>query len=578
MNSNDSYSPQRFESFRLPSDKVWKDTSAQEYFCSYLDENPLSGDAGSIQLPLVRHMNAPYHDGIAIGASGPNYPPGGKEQFSGRKRTWPGALFLFLMVLASVSSIAYFGIQTFRRAQVQHDLTMGTSGSIMKAKKITPTKVCGMPNYVAANGKISIVYGSQKREIIIQGVNWSGMENKEGVPHGLAYKQSNIDDIAKKLIEMNVNAVRLPINAEMILSRASPNIKSFVNVFNSPELNVASYMDMIKKVIQALGKKQIAVLIDVHKVNPEYKGSTSEALWYSNETSISKMIQMYQTLATELCNSLHYNVMGVDVKNEPIGGCWPKSDSDASCPQKNNWPRAVERIGNAILGKCPNWMIFAEGLFAKTVPFSANNQNSTYSDWYGISLQNATVNPIKLAIENKLVYAPHFYSPSLYPTSYFFAKQRTAPDGSIEIVEYEKTPAGDALLYNAIKTVMDTAFGSILKEKKIPVLFGEFGGIYGANETLPGKTSTRSLDYVMQYAKEFGMVGGFLWALNPDGEYTFNEAYTPKKVIRYGVYEGSDWSDVHEDLVKALQNLRGSGPVPCYASANQKLNRTTVKI
>ncbi|CCI49533.1 unnamed protein product, partial [Albugo candida] len=562
----------------LPSDKVWKDTSAQECFGSYLDDNPLSGNSNQRRGPIALNASGTYHNDITVGALGVSHASGRKEQFSGRRQTWPGALFLILMILSAAGAITYFGIQTFLRARDQHDLSARMTGSMFKAKKITPTKVCAMPNYVTSNGKIYITYGTEEREFIVQGVNWSGMENIEGVPHGLAYKQSNIDDIAEKLAKHKINAVRLPINAEMVISNSAPNLKSFVNMFQSPELNVPTYMEMIQKVIQSLAKKQIAVLIDIHKVNPDYKGVTSEPLWYSTETPMAAMMKMYETLATELCNSLHFNVMGVDIKNEPIGGCWPKSDADVTCPEKKNWPRAVERIGNAILKKCPNWMIFAEGLFAKKVPFKANNKNVTYSDWYGISLQNESANPIELSMSNKLVYAPHFYSPSLYPTSYFFAEQKTNPDGSIDVVEYENTPAGDAALQNAIKTVLNTAFGGILKEKKVPVLFGEFGGIYGLKETLPGKTSTRSLDYVMQYAKQFGMVGGFFWAVNPDGVYTFNAAYTPKNVIRYGAYKDSDWKDVHEDLMKALQNLRGSGPVPCFTSSNKKSNLTRVAI
>lgn len=209
MHSDDLSSPRRLESFRLPSDKVWKDTSAQECFGSYLDDNPLSGNSNQRRGPIALNASGTYHNDITVGALGVSHASGRKEQFSGRRQTWPGALFLILMILSAAGAITYFGIQTFLRARDQHDLSARMTGSMFKAKKITPTKgmsrkfhectfpnsceiVCAMPNYVTSNGKIYITYGTEEREFIVQGVNWSGMENIEGVPHGLAYKQSNI--------------------------------------------------------------------------------------------------------------------------------------------------------------------------------------------------------------------------------------------------------------------------------------------------------------------------------------------------------------------------------------------------
>lgn len=376
------------------------------------------------------------------------------------------------------------------------------------------------------------------------------------------------DEIAEKLNKMEINAVRLPLNAKMIIENSAPDTTKFVSRL-ATDLNVGTYMDMIKKIVQGLAKQQIAVMLDIHKIDPEYTLDTSEPLWYSDAYPLSTMIKMYQTLATELCNDLQYNIIGIDLKNEPVGGCWPASDSDAYCPSAKNWPRAVEKIGAAILKICPNWLIVVEGLYAQNQVKEINGVNMTYSDWYGASLQNATLNPIKLSPNNKIVFAPHFYSPSVYPAAYFFAKQSTAADGTVTVEEYPNTAAGNASLKAALTKVLDESFGNAMAKLGIPTFYGEFGGIYGSAELLAGKTSTRVIDLLIAYASEKGMSGGFSWALNPDGEYDFNDVYVAKgsgkSNWKFGLYADKKWDTYNEDYAKGLQQLKGNGIIPCLS-------------
>lgn len=366
---------------------------------------------------------------------------------------------------------------------------------------------------------------------------------------------------------MKINAVRLPLNAKMIIENSAPDTTKFVSR-RATELNVATYIDMIKKIVQGLAKKQIAVMLDIHKIDPLFKDDTSEHLWYTTEYPLPTMIKMYQTLATELCNNLHYNIIGVDLKNEPVGGCWPAKDTDAYCPPAENWPRAVEKIGGEILKICPNWLIVVEGLYAQNQVREVNGKNMTYSDWYGASLQNATLNPIKLSPANKVVFAPHFYSPSVYPAAYFFAEQ-SATDSSVSVTEYPDTPAGNALLKSALYKVLDEAFGNVMTKSGVPTFYGEFGGIYGSAELLAGKTSTRVIDLLIAYAEEKGMSGGFSWALNPDGEYDFNDVYVKKGSGKtnwnFGLYADKKWSTYNEDYAKGLRQLKGNGEIPCFS-------------
>ncbi|TMW64546.1 hypothetical protein Poli38472_011426 [Pythium oligandrum] len=560
--------------------RIWRDTSEEQTYGNYLD-NAQGNTPHDMQLrptfagARMTGAGPGAHPDIAVGLLEDDGSDGGaaavaaKKSYSGRKRVWPGALFLLVVCLAGTFAVTYFGVQQYNAAQKQQAISEEFT-SLQKPKKALPLKVCRVPNYVTDKGKLYAIGGSkdEKHEVHFTGINWSGMENKEGVPHGLAAQQTNLDAIAQGLNDMEINAVRLPLNAKMVLDDSAPDVNSFVSRTSADLFAVTTYVDMIKKIVQGLARKQVAVLLDLHKIDPEYAESTSEELWYTDEYPEATIIEMFEKLAKELCNEKHYNIIGVDIKNEPAKGCWPAKDSDSYCPKNRNWPRAVERIGDAILKVCPNWLIVVEGLAASNIVKKINGKEVTYSDWLGASLQNATANPIKLSIENKIVFAPHFYSPSVYPSSYFFAEQKALPSGEVSVTEYPMTAEGNKSLETAVTTVLDEAFGEILDKGTAPVFYGEFGGIYGSKELLADKTSTRVIDIVIKYAEKKGMIGGFSWALNPDGNYDFNDVYVgysdKLEPWKFGLYEDEKWDGYNEDYAAGLRQLKGNGIIPCF--------------
>ncbi|CEG36913.1 cell 5a endo--betaglucanase [Plasmopara halstedii] len=564
---------------QLAHSNVWRDTSEEESYGSYL--GPTAHGVGNNDIPMMRptmttRPSASVHQDIAVGqldelsATG----VGTKKTYTGRKVVWPGALFLLLVTAVALSLIAYFGVQEYNSAQTQQSLTLAAT-EVDRERKVMSVKSCLQPDYASVNGKIYAVDTNtgDRKQIVFTGINWSGMENAEGVPHGLATKQSYLDDIAANLSDNGFNAVRLPLNAQMIIDNSPPNTRLFVNSLDT-DLNVVSYIDMIKKVVQALGKQQIGVLLDIHKINPNFTDDTSEHLWYTDEYPIETIYQMFETLASELCGDLQYNIFGIDLKNEPVGGCWPESDTDEYCDPDVNWPRAVEAIGDRILSICPNWLIVAEGNYAVNTVAEINGVNVTYNDWYGASLQNVTANPVMLMTQGKLAFAPHFYSPSVYPSAYFFKKQSSS-GATVSVTEYPNTTEGNALLKDAVVSVLDNAFGNAVTEAGVPTFYGEFGGIYGSAELLADLTSTRVIEIIIEYANEKNMTGGFAWALNPDGHYAFNDEYKPDDPWQYGLYANDAWDSYHRDFSIGLQNLRGTGAFPCFAKYTRVTESTS---
>ena len=56
-------------------------------------------------------------------------------------------------------------------------------------------------------------------------------------------------------------------------------------------------------------------------------------------------------LANTLCP--HWNAFAADLVNEPRKGSWGRGSS-------NDWNKAAERIGDAVLDACPRLLIFVQ--------------------------------------------------------------------------------------------------------------------------------------------------------------------------------------------------------------------------
>ncbi|KAF0718845.1 Aste57867_1443 [Aphanomyces stellatus] len=584
--------------------EVWQDTSAERGYNTYLvgqNSNVLDSSDGQANVrPTFAERPTFAMADRATMAARPDIRIGKVEdgekvkKYSGRKTVWPGWLLLFLIFAGSIFGIVWFSIKLYNSAQKQQQ----KSELILNRtpRPITPAKICEQPNFVNVNGTIYAKYasGAPSQKIVITGINWSGMENPEGVPHGLAFGQAALDDIVERMAKQGMTAVRLPLNVKMLNANSAPDVKDFVDPVVNPQLVVTDYMSMIKVVVQGLAKQGVSVLLDMHKLDPVIEGKT-EGLWYNVSSGFptTALETAIATLGKELCNSNYYNVLGVDLKNEPFSGCWPGSDKDASCPDAMNWPKAAGRLADIMLAACPNWMAFVEGVASGTLTRTgykstgpdAPSDNTTfyYQEWWGAALSNLTKYPVQVspANKNKLVYVPHFYSPSVYPAPYYFASFKSI-DGGATTTEWPNTPEGNAALKLNVYRALDLAFGNAVNGIQSPVMYGEFGGIYGDKDKFPLKTSSRVIDLFIQYAQDKGMSGGFMWSLNPDSEYQYNGDTTKAGKFNYGLYAINDikpWSGYNQDYSEALLKFKGTGTIACVkidapGSANATVDDT----
>ena len=120
-------------------------------------------------------------------------------------------------------------------------------------------------------------------------------------------------------------------------------------------------------------------------------------------------------------------IIAYDLKNEPHGKAneTPRAKWDSST-DADNWKYIAEKAAFAVLDKNPNVLIMVEGIeiYPKNIStngnFSSTDMEDYYCNWWGGNLRGVRDNPINLGkYQNKLVYSPHDYGPTVYKQPWF---------------------------------------------------------------------------------------------------------------------------------------------------------------
>lgn len=341
------------------------------------------------------------------------------------------------------------------------------------------------------------------------------------------------------------NAVRLPLMVAWILENKVPN-GDLMNKQENRAISVKNYMSLLKSIIKVLQFRNIGVLLSMHTLEYNDNGF----LWYNDNITEKKFLLAIDTLTSNLCSGEYWNVMGVDLKNEPYKGTW--GDDSAT-----DFRAGAQRIANRMLTGCSSWMGFVEGVNAQHT-VTIGGEAFDYYDWYGGGLQGAKKAGVEFAVANKVVYAPHYYTPAVYPQRYFFA----AGTFSGALKGYKEL--GDDDLRVRVKGTMDDMFGFLASETGPALLLGEFGGLY-AKDAHPLKTTKRCTDFTIELIKKPGWSGGFMWSLNPESAYQYNPA-DKAGTFTEGLLQ-DDWLQANDAFVEAmagLDDLPNLKPFPCF--------------
>nr|ABJ97449.1 cell 5A endo-1,4-betaglucanase [Phytophthora sojae]ABJ97450.1 cell 5A endo-1,4-betaglucanase [Phytophthora sojae] len=326
------------------------------------------------------------------------------KNYKGRIRTWRGLLLFCAIVggaaaLITLSSMSESDSASTRQVRFENkveekrrindgltddEVIISDDGQVGNPKSY-PDMGCELPDYQSKNGQIfAVSKNGTEVPVGIKGVNWFGMETALAIPFGLWENTDNgtsVYEIAAFLARNNFNSVRLPVCIKNILINTSPE-KSLINVNTNRALNITSYVSAIQSIVEALGYRRISVMISLHTLDPKKSGGA----WYSEALSVSEddFLEAVDILTKNLCSAKYWNVLGLDLKNEPHESSWGGDAPD--------WQQGATLIGNRMLEGCPNWMAFVEGI-GSSGTVTVGGRTAMYYDWWGGGLENAGREP-----------------------------------------------------------------------------------------------------------------------------------------------------------------------------------------
>nr|BAF57326.1 putative glycosyl hydrolase family5 [uncultured symbiotic protist of Hodotermopsis sjoestedti] len=327
-------------------------------------------------------------------------------------------------------------------------------------------------NWLSTSGN-KIVDGSGS-QVKLQGLNWFGFETSVGCFHGLW--AANLHDMVSEVAKRGFNVFRVPVSADLLHTwlDKKPEVPSSMNPQVNPDLDGLTNREIFDLFLVDCKKEGLKVFIDVHGIAPD---SYTDALWGTPEY-LYKAVEFFADAYKD-----DDTVIGIDIKNEPHGECGSSSGATwDSSTTDNNWHYVSLTAANRILAKNPNLLILVEGIACYKGPRGQDN------GWWGGVLSFVKDLPLDLGkYQNKLVYSPHEYGPSVFDQSWF---------------------QGDFTYDSLYNDHWKDSWMFIHEDGIAPLLIGEWGGhIQGTN--------TKWMQFMVQLIQK-NSLGHTFWCLNPN--------------------------------------------------------------
>jgi endoglucanase len=315
------------------------------------------------------------------------------------------------------------------------------------------------------------ILDATKRPVVLQGVNWFGLETETNSPHGLWVR--DYKEMLAQIKGLGYNVIRLPYSVQGLRAPEVSGIN--FEIGSNRELQGKKPIEVMDAVIQEAGRQGLMVLLDSHRLNNQ----RIPELWYGDGFTEEDWISTWTILAERYKNQS--NVIGADLKNEPHGkASWGTGD------KATDWRLAAERAGNAILKVNRNWLIVVEGV-------ENNVPGQRLKHWMGGNLEGVKRFPVRLAVRNRVVYSPHEYGEGVFKQPWFSA------------IDFPRN----------MTTRWEQGFFYIARQKIAPIFVGEFGGRQIDEKSKEGIWQRRFVDYLKR-----NQLGFAYWSWNPNSQDT----------------------------------------------------------
>ncbi|KAM7223155.1 endoglucanase E1 [Rhypophila decipiens] len=303
------------------------------------------------------------------------------------------------------------------------------------------------------------------RRFKLSSVNWYGASDELFIPGGLDVEHR--DTIAATIRSLGFNSVRLPYSDEMVIS--NPTILPHL-VSANPDLIGLRAMDILEKCVEALTDAGIAVIVNNHITTATWccGADPCDAGWANDhlgplcrvKQTEDEWIEHWETVMERFVDNPL--VIGADLRNE-VRGVWGTMTWD-------RWATAAERAGNALLKINPDWLIVVGGTES------------------GNDLRRVRKRPVKLDIDNRVVYSAHVYAWSGWGSSEGRYAKRSYP---------------------SFVKAMRINWAYLVEGNEAPVWIGEFGAPH-----IPSKGDANYWTNLLRFLKSLDADFGY-WAINP---------------------------------------------------------------
>lgn len=270
------------------------------------------------------------------------------------------------------------------------------------------------------------IVDSKGKKVWLTGVNWFGYNTGTNTFDGLW--TSDLNTSIQGIADHGFNLIRVPISAELILQWK--NGQAPMANFNQATNYYLVGMDSLEIWDYVVGQCRacgIKIMIDIHSAETNASGHNIN-MWTTSKISTAQYQEALVWMADRYKND--DTIIAYDLKNEPHGKPYEGSaaaiwnDSTAA----NNWKYVAETTALKVLEANPNVLIMVEGTeiypidITKNGDYHSTDDDDYYFNWWGGNLRGVADYPINLGkYQNKLVYSPHDYGPTVYQQPWFYS-------------------------------------------------------------------------------------------------------------------------------------------------------------